>query len=59
MGFDGNIVFDDSKPDGQFRKPTSNAKLKKFVPDYEFTPFREGVKKTVAWFVANYDKCRR
>lgn len=59
MGFDGNIVFDDSKPDGQFRKPTSNAKLKSFIPDYEFTPFREGIKKTVDWFVANYDKCRR
>ena len=59
VGFDGNIIFDDSKPDGQFRKPTSNAKLKNFIPDYEFTSFREGVKKTVDWFVANYDECRR
>ncbi len=59
MGFEGNIVFDDSKPDGQYRKPTSNSRLLDFAPEFEFTPFKEGVKKTVDWFVENYHKCRK
>ena len=59
MGFGGNIIFDDTKPDGQYKKPTSNLRLKSFLPKYEFTPFREGVKQTVAWFVENYEECRK
>lgn len=59
MGFEGNIVFDQSKPDGQLRKPTSNLRLRNFLPEFKFTPFKEGVKKTVDWFVANYDNCRK
>lgn len=59
LDFGGAIVFNDSKPDGQFRKPTDNTRLRDFAPSYEFTPFKEGVKKTVDWFVANYDNCRR
>lgn len=59
MGFEGNVVFNYSKPDGQFRKPTSNLRLRDFVPEFEFTPFNEGVKKTVDWFVSNYDTCRK
>lgn len=59
MEFEGSVVFDYSKPDGQFRKPTMNLRLQDFLPEFEFTPFKEGVKKTVDWFVANYDKCRK
>ena len=59
MGFEGTILFDDTKPDGQFRKPTSNLRLRNFIPEYEFTPFREGVKQTVDWFVENYRSCRK
>ena len=59
MGFEGSIVFDDTKPDGQYKKPTSNLRLKSFLPEYEFTPFREGVKQTVDWFVENYEECRK
>lgn len=59
MGFEGNIVFDQSKPDGQLRKPTSNLRLRDFLPEFQFTPFKEGVKKTVDWFVSNYDTCRK
>jgi len=59
MGFEGSIVFDDTKPDGQYRKPTSNLRLKSFIPEYEFTSFREGVKQAVDWFVENYEECRK
>jgi len=59
MEFTGKVVFDDSKPDGQFRKPTSNTCLKNRVPNFTFTPFEEGIKKTVDWFVKNYEDCRK
>jgi GDP-L-fucose synthase len=59
MDFKGTIVFDDSKPDGQFRKPTCNIRLMDFLPEYKFTPFKEGIKQTVDWFVENYESCRK
>ena len=54
MGFDGEVIFDLSKPDGQFRKPSDNSKLKKYLPDYKFTSFEDGIKKTIDWFKNNY-----
>jgi nucleoside-diphosphate-sugar epimerase len=36
-----------------------NTKIKRFVPDYVATiPFREGIKKTVAWFDAHPERIR-
>tara|TARA_R110002124_G_scaffold116567_1_gene273181 strand:- start:971 stop:1915 length:945 start_codon:yes stop_codon:yes gene_type:complete len=60
MDFKGNVVYDKSKPDGQFRKPTTNLRLKDFIPECidKFTPLEEGIQKTVDWFVKNYEKCR-
>ncbi len=58
MGFKGRLVFDASKPDGQLRKPSDATRLKRFVPDFAFTPVAEGVAKTVAWFQASYPNVR-
>lgn len=57
--FSGDIIFDKTKPEGQHRKPTDNSKLRSYLPDFEFAPIREGVKKTVDWFVENYEGCRK
>jgi len=59
MEFEGKIVFDDSKPDGQFRKPSDTAKLRKHLPEFKFTPIEKGLKRTVDWFVSNYPNVRR
>ena len=59
MKFKGKIVFDDSKPDGQYRKTTSNLLLKTVFPKYKFTKLKQGIKKTVDWFVENYESCRK
>ena len=59
LGFEGNIIFDSSKPDGQKKKPTDNSKLMSYLPNFEFTPFSEGIKKSVDWFVENYKDCRK
>jgi len=54
-----NVIFDKEKPDGQFRKPANNSKLLSYLPDFKFTPIEEGVKKTVDWFVNNYESIRK
>jgi len=59
MEFKGNVVCDTSKADGQHKKTASNKKLRKYLPDYEFTPMREGIQKSVDWFVENYETCRK
>ena len=59
MKFEGKVEFDTSKADGQFKKTAANHKLRKFLPDYEFTPIDEGIQKTVDWFVANFEKARK
>ena len=59
MKFKGRIVFNANQPDGQARKPTSNFRLKNFASDFKFTPFKEGIQKTVDWFVKNYEGCRK
>jgi hypothetical protein len=42
MGFEGKVVFDTSKSDGQFKKTASNAKLRSLLPDYKFMPIEDG-----------------
>jgi GDP-L-fucose synthase len=59
MKFEGEIVFDTTKSDGQFKKTAANHKLRKYRPDYKFTPFRVGIQKTVDWFVENYETARK
>ena len=36
------LQFDNSKADGQFRKTASNAKLCRYLPDFQFTDIRMG-----------------
>jgi len=59
MEFKGNINWLSDKPDGQFRKPSSNSKLLNIVGDYNFTPLREGLQETINWFVENYPNIRK
>ena len=59
MGYKGKLVFDSDKPDGQYRKPSDNSKLKSYLPDFEFTPIDKGIEKTVEWFLNNYKNIRK
>jgi len=59
MKFDGEVIFDTSKADGQFKKTACNKKLRSFRPDYKFTTMDEGIQKAVDWFVANYESARK
>ena len=59
FNYRGNIIFETDKPDGQFRKPSSNDKLKRYLPDFKYTSIEQGIKETVKWFVENYDNARK
>lgn len=59
FNFKGKVIFDKTKPDGQFRKPSDNSKLKSYLPNFEFTPIEKGLKETINWFIENYDKTRK
>ncbi|ORZ15836.1 hypothetical protein BCR42DRAFT_392790 [Absidia repens] len=51
-----NNYSDTSRAHGQFKTPASNDKLKKYLPDFEFTPFDLAVKESVEKFVSNFDQ---
>ncbi len=58
LRFKGKLKWQTDKPDGQFRKPSDNSKLKKYLPDFKYTPLFEGLKKTVDWFEEHYPEIR-
>ena len=47
------LNFDASAPDGQFRKDVSNARMKKHLPDFEFTPLEEGIHRVYNYYKEN------
>jgi len=59
MEFKGEVVFDSTKADGQYKKTASNDKLRRLNPDFKFTPIQQGIKESVDWFVQNYDTARK
>lgn len=55
----GEIVYDTSKPKGQYRKPTSNAKFIELGwRDEMYTPLEVGLHNTCQWFIRNYPNIR-
>ena len=59
MNFKGDVIFDSSKPDGQFRKPSDNSKIKNYLPEFKFTPLYDGLKETIEYFEKNYNLVRK
>jgi GDP-L-fucose synthase len=52
-GFEGEIVWDTSKPNGQPRRKLDTSRAEQFFGFHARTPLREGILKTVAWFQAS------
>ena len=53
IGYDGRIVFDSSKPDGQPRRCLDTTSAKDFFGFEAETSLSEGLEKTIRWFNAN------
>lgn len=58
FNFKGKLVYDTSAADGQYKKTASNAKLRKYLPNFQFTSFNQAIKDTVDWYIKNYDRAR-
>lgn len=53
VGFDGDLVYDSTKPDGQPRRSLDTSRAEREFGFRAEMPFREGVERTVKWFVEN------
>jgi len=53
-GFEGQIVWDSSKPDGQPRRCLDTSRAREWFGFQAQTPFEEGLRRTIAW----YEQCR-
>jgi len=58
IGFNGDIVFDTSKPDGMFRKIIDSTKVRSLGWKPEIS-LREGIKLTHSWYVENINSIIR
>jgi len=55
MGFDGDIVYDTTKPDGQPRRCLDTSRAKDRLGFEAKTNLRDGLAKTIEWFNINND----
>jgi GDP-L-fucose synthase len=59
MNFKGTVKWNTTKPDGQFRKPSDNTKIKNYLPNFKFTSLYDGLKETIEYFEKNYNIIRK
>ena len=52
-GFDGGIVWDTSKPNGQPRRKLDTTRAERYFGFRAHTPFEEGMRQTIEWYRAN------
>jgi GDP-L-fucose synthase len=52
MGFDGEILYDSSKPNGQPRRCLDVSRAKERLGFVAKTDFKDGLKQTIEWFLS-------
>jgi len=57
-GFQGRVVWDTSKPDGQMDKGFAVERMKKILGFTPRTSLRDGLQKTIDWFLSHRGKLR-
>jgi len=53
------LEYDITQSDGQYKKTANNTKLKNLYGDLNLVNIEIGIKKTIKWFIDNYDLCRK
>jgi GDP-L-fucose synthase len=56
VGFDGDLVWDASKPDGQPRRRVDASRAERLMGWRASTPFEEGLRTTIDWYLAHRDE---
>jgi dTDP-4-amino-4,6-dideoxygalactose transaminase/nucleoside-diphosphate-sugar epimerase len=51
-GFQGDLSFDTDAVDGPLKVTADTSEFRRLLPEFEFTPLREGIQETVAWYRA-------
>jgi GDP-L-fucose synthase len=55
FGFsDDDLIFDETKPKGQFRKPAASD-----IKDFNFKSIEDGINETIDWFIQHYKTARK
>jgi len=55
-GFEGEIVWDKTKPDGQPRRKLDTSRAEQEFGFRAQTPFDEGLRRTIEWYIRNISK---
>jgi GDP-L-fucose synthase len=55
-GFEGEIVWDTSKPNGQPRRKLDASRAKTWFGFEAQTPFEEGLRRTIEWYMNRHHK---
>jgi GDP-L-fucose synthase len=58
VGFKGEIVYDRTKPDGQPRRRLDTTRAREKFGFQAATPFEEGLRKTIDWYLVERNKAR-
>ncbi|NPA26295.1 MAG: GDP-L-fucose synthase [Chloroflexi bacterium] len=53
VGYEGDIVWDTTKPNGQPRRKLDTSRAKAYFGWEAKTPFEEGLRKTIDWYLAH------
>jgi GDP-L-fucose synthase len=59
VGFEGELRWDASKPDGQPRRAVDGTRATKLLGWTPSMPFEDGLRETIAWYRANRDEAER
>ena len=58
VGYNGNLTFDITKPDGMPKKLLNVSKINKLGWKHKIS-LEEGLEKSYKWFLENYDRIRK
>jgi GDP-L-fucose synthase len=56
VGYEGEIRYDSAKPDGALQKVADVSRMTQVLGWSPRTSLRDGIRQTLDWFVANYDR---
>jgi GDP-L-fucose synthase len=59
VGFDGELRWDPSKPDGQPRRRVDASRAERLLGWRARTPFEAGLRATIDWYLANREEAER
>jgi len=57
--FKGEVKYLTDRSDGRLVKTVSNAKMRKYLPEFKFMSTKLAIKKTVQWYIDNYENARK